>query len=106
MSYTVLTGMPARFFMYRAIYLKGKVQIMHYVPTQRIRLLRELNNLTQREVAERLGISSRCYSHYEKGTRSLPVDVLEELSEFYHVSTDYLLERTDEEEPPFISLIR
>ncbi len=79
---------------------------MHKISTERMRLLRQANDLTQRQVAEKLGISPRTYSHYEKGTRSLPVYVLEGLSEFYHVSTDYLLERTDEDFPPFEALLK
>ncbi|MDE6024920.1 MAG: helix-turn-helix domain-containing protein [Lachnospiraceae bacterium] len=58
---------------------------------QKIKDLREDNDLTQQDIASELNISQRAYSHYENGTRNLPVEVLIQLSEFYNVSTDYIL---------------
>lgn len=63
---------------------------------QRIRDLREDADLSQAKLGEILHISQRSYSHFETGTRSLPVDVLIKLADFYNVSVDYLLERTDD----------
>lgn len=40
------------------------------------------------------------YRRYEKGTREIPVSVVMKLADFYHVSTDYLLGRTDDPTPP------
>ncbi len=58
---------------------------------QRIRDLREDNDLKQRQVAEYLRCSQQVYSNYELGQRDIPTDVLIRLSELYHVSVDYLL---------------
>lgn len=57
----------------------------------RLKDLREDNDLLQRDVAEYLNIRQNTYSQYENGQRQLPIDVLIKLSEFYKVSTDYLL---------------
>lgn len=63
---------------------------------QRIRDMREDADLSQAKLGEILHISQRSYSHFETGTRSLPIDVLIRLADFYDVSVDYLLERTDD----------
>lgn len=62
----------------------------------RIKDLREDNDLSQREVAEAIGITQRKYSYLETGTQMLTADVLCSLADFYKVSVDYLLCRTDE----------
>ena len=58
---------------------------------QRIRDLREDKDLKQRQVADYLNCSQQVYSNYELGQRDIPTDILIKLSEFYHVSVDYLL---------------
>ena len=58
---------------------------------QKIRDLREDNDLKQREIAAYLNCSQRTYSNYELGQRDIPTDVLIRLSKFYDVSVDYLL---------------
>ena len=65
----------------------------------RIRDLREDHDLTQKQVAQILGMSQTGYSKYETGENELPVAVLEKLADIYHVSTDYLLGRTDIKTP-------
>ena len=62
---------------------------------QRIRDLREDCDLTQREIAEFLGIQQTVYSRYERGFQTIPVEHLLKLADFYHVSTDYMLGRTN-----------
>lgn len=64
----------------------------------RIRDLREDADLTQVELSKHLNISQRAYSHYESGTRDIPTNVLISIADFYQVSTDYLLERTNRKE--------
>ena len=61
----------------------------------RIRELREDHDLTQREVAEMLGMSQTGYSKYETGTNDIPTAVLIKLADFYKTSVDYLLGRTN-----------
>lgn len=61
----------------------------------RLRDLREDRNWPQRAIAYELHITQRAYAHYENGTRSVPIEILSALADIYHVSTDYLLDRTD-----------
>lgn len=56
-----------------------------------IRQLRIDNDLTQRQVAEYLGMKQQQYSNYERGIRTLPIDNLKSLCEYYNVSADYIL---------------
>ncbi|MBR2473090.1 MAG: helix-turn-helix transcriptional regulator [Clostridia bacterium] len=62
---------------------------------RRIRDLREDRDLTQKELAAILSCSQQVYSNYELGRRDIPTDVLIKLSSFYNVSTDYILEVSD-----------
>ena len=66
---------------------------------QRIRDLREDHDLTQAQVGAVVGVSQRTYAYYESGQRMLPPQVLCLLADFYHVSVDYLLGRTDQTIP-------
>lgn len=63
---------------------------------RRIRDLREDADLTQRAVREAINVPQRTYAYYESGQRMIPPRVLIALADFYHVSIDYLLERTDD----------
>jgi transcriptional regulator with XRE-family HTH domain len=65
---------------------------------QRIRNLREDRDLTQREMGLLLSCSQRIYSNYERGDVDIPTDILIKLADFYDVSVDYLLNRTDKKE--------
>ncbi|MDR0905380.1 MAG: helix-turn-helix domain-containing protein [Oscillospiraceae bacterium] len=67
---------------------------------QRIRDLREDRDLTQREIAKVLQMSQTGYSQYEIGKNDIPTQILIKLALFYNTSTDYLLELTDQKEPP------
>lgn len=66
---------------------------------ERIRQLREDKDLTQTYMANLLNINQRTYSRYETGEHAVPLDALCKLAEFHHVSTDYLLNRTDIKQP-------
>lgn len=61
-----------------------------------LRKIREENEYTQEYVASKLQIAQRTYSHYENGTRNIPTQMLVKLSELFNVSTDYLLEITND----------
>lgn len=63
---------------------------------QRIRNLREDHDLTQKQVGQAINVPQRTYAYYESGQRMIPPHVLCALADFYHVSVDYLLERTDQ----------
>lgn len=62
---------------------------------QRLRDLREDHDLTQSKIAELLHIVQSRYSKYERGVAKIPLDCLVRLAEYYGVSTDYLLGRTN-----------
>lgn len=63
---------------------------------KRIRDLREDNDLNQTQIATILGMSQTGYSKYETGENDVPTAVLIKLADYYHVSTDYLLGRTND----------
>lgn len=62
---------------------------------RRIRDLREDQDLSQKQVAQMLGMSQTGYSKYETGENDIPTAVLIKLADFYKTSIDYLLGRTD-----------
>ena len=66
---------------------------------ENIRNLRIDNGYTQKQIGEYLGISQNTYSQYEIGVLNYPVDVVMKLADFYGVSTDYLLGRTNAKKP-------
>lgn len=53
--------------------------------------IRKLHKLSQREVAELLGIPQQQYSRYENGKFDIPVRYVITLCKFYHISSDWLL---------------
>ena len=57
----------------------------------RLKQLREKHNLSQSQVAKRLGITRAAISSYENNVSLPSVNVLAELALLYRVSTDYLL---------------
>lgn len=65
----------------------------------RLRALREDQDLTQQAVADYLHIRQNTYSQYETGQRQLLLELLVALALYYHTSTDYILELTDQREP-------
>ena len=65
---------------------------MHF---QRLRDLREDKDMNQTEVAKLLFTSQTVYSRYERGFQTIPVEHLLTLADFYDVSTDYILGRTN-----------
>ncbi len=62
---------------------------------KRIRELREDNDKTQNDIANYLNMKQPQYQRYETGTRDIPSDILIKLADYYNVSTDYILERTN-----------
>lgn len=64
----------------------------------RFKDMREDNDMTQAQIAEILGIQQTVYSRYERGFQYIPIKHLIKLADFYNVSTDYLLGRTNNQE--------
>ena len=65
----------------------------------RLRYLREDNDKKQKELAELLKVHQTTYSDYELGKLNIPVSALHILADFYNISIDYLLCRTNEKKP-------
>ncbi len=63
---------------------------------ERLRDLREDNDLTQAQVAKVLNTTQQVYSRYEMGINEVPLHHLITLSKFYKKSADYILGLTDE----------
>lgn len=63
---------------------------------QRIQDLRIDSDLSQKKIGEILHISQRSYSHYETGSRNIPIEMLIRLADYYDTTIDYLVGRTDQ----------
>ena len=57
---------------------------------QRIRDLREDADLSQKELAEKLGLYTTTYARYEQGKQEIPFYLATALAKFYNVSLDYI----------------
>lgn len=62
----------------------------------RIRDLREDNDLTQKQIAEHLMCDQSLYSKYERGEREIPLNLIIKLADYYNVSLDYIVGRSEE----------
>ncbi len=62
----------------------------------RVYQLRKRAGLSQKELGEVIGLTSKSISTIESGFRSTTIDKLVILAEYFHVSTDYLLGITDD----------
>lgn len=61
----------------------------------RIKDLREDRDLTQKKIADYLHCNQSLYSKYEREVRDMPADLIKKLAEFYDVSVDYIMGRTN-----------
>ncbi len=64
--------------------------------SRNITILRKERKMTQKKVAEELGVSQALLSHYEKNIRECGLDFVVRMSEYYDVSCDFLLGVTEE----------
>lgn len=67
---------------------------MYY--TERLQWIRDSKNITQKELAEHLGIKQQQYARYEKGINIMPITYLPKICEYLNVSADYILGLTDD----------
>jgi len=65
---------------------------------ERLKQIRLKNNRTQSNIANYLGISDRAYQNYEYGNREPNIDNLIKIADYFNVSIDYLVGRTDKPE--------
>ena len=63
---------------------------------ERLKELRKERTLRQEQVAVALDISMSAYCHYEQGNREPTASVLYRMADYYDVTTDYLLGRSNE----------
>ena len=64
-------------------------------PAERIKLLREINDVSQTKLANDLFIGRSTMSEYENGNKQPPISVLIKIADYFDVSLDYLAGRTD-----------
>ena len=62
---------------------------------RRLRDLREDHDKTQQDIADIIGTSQTMYARYERGANELPLRHLLKLADYYGVSADYLLGRSN-----------
>ena len=67
---------------------------MYY--TERLQWIRDCKNISQKEIAEYLGIKQQQYARYEKGVNVMPVIYLGPICQFLDISADYILGLIDE----------
>ena len=79
------------------MYSKIIIEVSMYL--EKLRELRENNDLYQKDLAKLLNVSQQYYSEYEIGNRTITLDLLMILADFYNTSTDYILGRTNDKEP-------
>lgn len=65
----------------------------------RIKNLREDRDLTQKKISEYLNVSQVAYSYYELNRRSIPIEILDKLADYYNTSIDYILYKTNVRTP-------
>lgn len=61
-----------------------------------LKMMRETSHFTQEKVAKFLGIGRSAYSNYELGTRDIPFDIMERLSDLYGVDLYLLYEENED----------
>ncbi len=62
---------------------------------ERLEELKESRNLKQKEIASAVGVPLRTYQRYEYGEREPQASVLIRMADYFNVSIDYLVGRTD-----------
>lgn len=73
----------------------GKLYWWLVMNEKRLFDLREYADLTQKDLAQNLGVSQQTYSLWEKGTKIIPLKHLNNLCNYYETSMDYVLGFTD-----------
>ena len=76
-------------------YIKIERCIAMKTISERIRELREDNDLYQKDIADILGTTQQVYSRYEKGINEIPIRHLITLARHYNVSLDYIVGETE-----------
>ena len=64
--------------------------------SERLLALRHELNLSQKRLVREMGLALNTYVRYERGEREPDATTLVQIADFYHVTLDYLVGRTDE----------
>lgn len=72
--------------------MKGKLEILG----ERLKVLRETRNLTQKAVAKHFSVNENTVGHWETGKRNPDPQTIHNLAKYYDASSDYLLGLTDD----------
>lgn len=72
----------------------------------RLKEIREDRDFLQKDIAKILKIPQQNYSRYETGVITMPIEKYDKLADFYNVSIDYLVGRTDTRKPYPKSIIK
>ncbi len=72
----------------------------------RLKELREDNDIYQKDIAKYLNVDQSNYSKYELEKINIPVVILMKLADYYNTTIDYLLYRTDKKDPLPKSIIK
>jgi HTH-type transcriptional regulator, competence development regulator len=67
---------------------------------KRLRFLRKKRNMTQKDLADRFNLGESTIGMYERDEREPSFEFVKQLADFFNVTTDYLLGRTDNPNPP------
>ncbi len=67
---------------------------MYY--TEKLKWIRDCRNITQKEIADYLGIKQQQYARYEKGINVMPITYLAKICIYLNVSADYIIGLTNE----------
>ena len=82
-----------------SFYNKNQFEVITLNYAERMRNLRQDNDLSQKKVADMLGVAQTTYSQYELEKRPMPIDYLIALCKFYNVSADYMLGLSNRKNP-------
>ena len=83
--------------------LNNKIKKSSNKKYQRIRDLREDADLTQQEIADKIGLYLTTYRRYEAGENEVPLNIAVALSQFYNISIDYIAGLIEEPRPLYKS---
>lgn len=61
--------------------------------------MREDQDISQQQIADYLMCDQSLYSKYERGERTVPLEIMVKLADYYHTSIDYLVGITDQKAP-------
>ena len=93
----ILRSFFETYFLYRIV--QSIINVVMEMFPSRLRALRKQRKLTAKEFGEKFNLAESTISGYETGARNPDIETLEKFADFFGVSVDYLLGRTDDPSP-------